>query len=100
MGRYKHGDWNAECDRCGIEYKASKLKETWDNLRVCKGCFETRHPLDMIRGVPDDTSVPWTRPAHAASGGTDIAGTTVPPTRVDTTDDVPSSTFNVSSPIT
>jgi len=60
--QYKHGDWNAICDRCGFKYKASELKKTWDGLWVCKKDWEPRHPQDKIRGIPDDPSVPFTRP--------------------------------------
>lgn len=72
---YIHGDWNAICDRCGFESKASKLKEEWTGLRVCSECWEPRHPQDFLRGVPDDPSVPWTRPdSDADTDTTDIEG--------------------------
>ena len=58
----KRGDWNAECDRCGFKFKASKLKKTWDELYVCKKCWEPRHPQDYLQGIPDNPSVPWIRP--------------------------------------
>ncbi len=64
MGRadyLKKGDWNAICDRCGEKYKASKLQLEWDNLFVCKRCFEVRHPQDFVRGIRDDQTVPIAR---------------------------------------
>lgn len=100
MGRadyLKLGDWNAICDRCGEKFKASELKETWDGLMVCSKDWEPRHPQDMIKGVEDDSSVPWARPDDTSSGGTDINGSTVPPTRTDTTDDVPTGTFSTNN---
>ena len=90
----KLGDWNAICDRCGEKLKASKLQKTWDNYWVCRGCWEPRHEQDFIRGRKDDTSVPWSRPEGADSGGTDINGSAFPPTPVYTPDPVPDGTFN------
>lgn len=58
---YKHGSWNALCDRCGFKYKADQLRKTWDGLYVCKRDWEERQPLEFIRGIPDKTDVPWTR---------------------------------------
>lgn len=58
---YKKGDWNAICDICGLEYKASELRKTWDNLRVCKYDFEHRHPQERLRPTEDIQRVPWTR---------------------------------------
>ena len=85
----KLGDWNAICDVCGFKFKASDLQKRWDNLYVCKEDFEHRHPMDFFKGHPDDPSVSWARPESADSGGTDIEGNTYPPTRADTTTDVP-----------
>lgn len=63
MGSYfKKGDWNAICDRCGIEYKASQLKEEWTHLMVCEGCWDPRHPSEFQKIEPEDPSVPWARP--------------------------------------
>lgn len=59
---YRKGDWLGICDRCGFKYKASQLARTWDNLYVCRECWEPRHVQDFLRGIPDDQSVPWTRP--------------------------------------
>jgi hypothetical protein len=58
---YKKADWKSICDRCGFLYKASQLKKEWNGLRVCKVCWEPRHPQDFVRGKKDDQSVPWTR---------------------------------------
>ena len=42
---------------------------------VCKECWEPRHPQDFLRGVPDDPSVPWTRPDEVANTNSlDISG--------------------------
>lgn len=58
---FKKGDWNAICDGCGFEYKASELRKTWDGRRVCKKDWESQHPSEFARAVAEDTSVPWTR---------------------------------------
>lgn len=58
---YKPGDWNAICDRCGFKFKASELKKEWTGLMVCEADFELRHPLDFLKAVPDQISVPWVR---------------------------------------
>ncbi len=63
MSHYVAGDWNAICDRCGAKKKASQLRLEWTGLRVCRyECFETRHPQDSVRGVPDKQNPPWVRP--------------------------------------
>ena len=59
---YKHGDYNAICDKCGFKYKASQLRRTWDNLMVCKKDWEPRQPQDFVKGVKDKQTVPWARP--------------------------------------
>jgi len=77
MGRadyLKLGDWNAQCDRCDFKFKASELRETWDNLYVCKDCWEPRHVSDFFRIEPDDTSVPWTRQADNKAAGVVLVG--------------------------
>ena len=74
------GDWNCLCDVCGFKFKASDLRQRWDGAMVCKEDWEPRHPMDYFRGYPDQQGVPWSRPDPAASGGTDVAGDTFPPT--------------------
>ena len=62
------GLWNAECDRCGFKFKNVDLKKEWNGLMTCKDCWEVRHPQDFLRGVPDDSSVPWSRPDSSSEG--------------------------------
>lgn len=83
---FKKGEWNAVCDRCGGEYKSSQIKEEWDGLRVCRECFDPRHPQDFVKGVKDDQSVAWTRP-EGADVEVDTSGWVAP-------DAVPSGTFD------
>lgn len=58
---YDSSTYNAICDVCGFKFKASELKERWDGLRVCEGDWETRHPQELIRSVPEEPALPWTR---------------------------------------
>lgn len=58
----KKGEWNAWCMRCGHKYKSSQLIKEWDELWVCRQCYEDRHPQDMVRGVVDLQAVPWASP--------------------------------------
>lgn len=64
---FELGQWKAQCDRCGFDYKARHLKREWTGLRVCRGpntndCWEPRHPQESLRGKADRQAPPWTRP--------------------------------------
>lgn len=59
---WQSGEWNALCDVCGFKFKNTQLKERWDGLRVCADDWETRHPQEMIRPLPAEKPLPWTRP--------------------------------------
>ena len=59
------GDWNATCDMCGKKFKSSMLKKRWDGAMVCPPDWETRHPQDFVRSVPDAQTPPYTRPVPA-----------------------------------
>lgn len=59
---YVAGTWKACCDRCGFNFRNTQLRLEWTGLRVCRDCFEERHPQDMIRGVADRQAPPWVRP--------------------------------------
>lgn len=56
------GKWNVLCDRCGLQFKNTALRDEWTGLKVCKDCWETRHPQTLIRVPKDDSSTPWSRP--------------------------------------
>lgn len=75
---HKHGDWNAVCDLCGFEYKASQLKEQWDHLRVCSECWSPRQPQDFLRGKRDNQSLPWTRSEPADVFSNNLSVDTAP----------------------
>lgn len=100
---WDQGNWNTICDCCGLKRKSNQLQERWDGFMVCKpelypGCWEPRHPQDMIRPIREESGVPWTRPesndnfapavcsvggrigvAGIGTAGCAIAGTTIPP---------------------
>ena len=59
---YVPGDWAAICDQCGMKYKASQLRKRYDGFMVCSADWETRHPQEFVRAVPDNRPLPWTRP--------------------------------------
>lgn len=59
---YVFGAWKAVCDRCGFIYLNHQLAQDWQGLRVCRGCFETRHPHDFVQGKSDRQNPPWVRP--------------------------------------
>jgi len=62
LPRYDRGDWNAICDACGKQLKASELRQRWDGLKVCNQDWEPRHPQDFVKGVADYQAPPFTRP--------------------------------------
>ena len=59
---YKHGDFNAICDVCGFKFKGSELKKRWDGVMVCEQDWEPRQQQDLIRGIKEDTSTPYSKP--------------------------------------
>jgi hypothetical protein len=63
------GDWNAACFRCGAKRKASEMRKQWQGYYVCPEHWEPRHPQDFVRGVVDNTSVPWSQPENWAPVG-------------------------------
>jgi hypothetical protein len=56
---YSDGDFNAYCSMCGRKRKASTMDRNWQGLYRCPVHNEARQPQDFVRGVKDDTSVPW-----------------------------------------
>lgn len=53
------------CDRTGFKCWASETVLEWNGLRVRRQSAEPRHPQDFVRGVKDNPTVPFTRPATA-----------------------------------
>lgn len=59
---YEMGQWNAACDRCGGTFKSRQIRTEWTGLRVCRDCWDPRHPQDFAKGKRDDQAAPWVRP--------------------------------------
>lgn len=64
---YIPGDWWVLCDACQRKVRSSKVsKRPTDGLLVhsdpAEGCWETRHPQEFVRSVPDNQPLPFTRP--------------------------------------
>lgn len=59
---WKDPGWNALCDVCGQKYKNTDLRERWDGLMVCTQDWEPQHPQLLIRPIPDQQPIPWSRP--------------------------------------
>lgn len=92
MSDLKLGTWLVICDRCGFKRHApDEVIKTWDNLIVCApsikpGCYEERHPQDLIRPIAEQQDVPYTRPEPTetyvsvayVSTGVGIQVTTIP----------------------
>ena len=66
---YSHGNPNKICDKCGIKYKASELRQQWDHTWVCDYDFELRQPQDKLKAFPDKQTIDDPRP-EAVSGTT------------------------------
>lgn len=52
----------AICDLSGFEFPHTEMVKQWDGAMVAKRFVDKRNPQDFVRGVPDDQSLPWTRP--------------------------------------
>ena len=66
LDRFKIGDNNVICDRCGFKRKASTMRREWNNLVVCREeCWEPRHSQDFVRGRRDRQNVRVNRPEGA-----------------------------------
>lgn len=53
-GLYIPSDYYLLCEVCGFKRRRSEAVKRWDGAMVCSpsvkgGCFEQRHPLDMIQ---------------------------------------------------
>ena len=50
---FQPGNYWAECDRCGFDYRIQSMRMEWNGLVVCHKCFEVRHPQDFVKAVED-----------------------------------------------
>jgi len=93
---FKHGSWNAICDRCGFQYKAEDLRREWTGAMVCHGggtnnCWEPRHPQDFIKTRPETQAV---EPALPEPTDTFVSVTYAAPSVGVQDNTIPSGTFN------
>lgn len=56
------GDFFRVCDRSGFRVLASQTAKEWNNLIVFVKFYEPRQPQDLLRGIPDNMTVPDPRP--------------------------------------
>ena len=63
------GDWLVVSDRSGMTRYNSEMRMTWDGLYVDKDEWNPREPQDFVRGIPDDQSVPISRPDIRTTAG-------------------------------
>lgn len=65
MGRKLHyvpGSFYRTDDRTGFPQRAEQTRKQWDGLIVDENVWEARQPQDLVKGVPDNQSVPDARP--------------------------------------
>ena len=63
MARFATGyKSQAICERCGFKVSYLALKTEWNGLRVCKVCFEVKHPQLTPRSAFDAQGIYQPRP--------------------------------------
>ncbi len=66
---YRLGDNLVISDRSGMTRYRSQMRMTWDGLFVDADEWNPREAQDFVRGIPDDQSVPISRPDVKTSVG-------------------------------
>ncbi len=71
MGRkrgvqYEPGSFYRTDDRSGFTRRAQDTRQEWTGLIVAEDLWEPRQPQDLVKGVPDDQTVPQPRPVPPA----------------------------------
>jgi hypothetical protein len=66
MTYYLPGAYNVIDDRSGYKLKSTQVRKEWTGATVRSGSWEARHPLDLIRSIPDNQSVPDPNPDSEA----------------------------------
>ena len=56
------GDWTVVCDVSGFRVLASETRKQWDNSIAWERVWTARQPQDYLRGIPDNMTVPFSRP--------------------------------------
>lgn len=67
---YSPGEWNFTCDICGRVYKSGQMMRGYGSSLdavVCPQCHTPQQPQDFVQGIPDDQSVPVSRPWRDSS---------------------------------
>lgn len=59
---FAKGSYNVICDQCAKKMKHFEAYHQWDNLVVCRQCYDPRPAQDFVRGVYDRQAVPDPRP--------------------------------------
>lgn len=67
--KYIPGDHYRICDRTGFKVRRSETTKEWTGQIVRDKSWETRHPQDYVRGVPDHQAVKEPRPEPADGVG-------------------------------
>lgn len=57
---FREGPGNAPviCQRCGFKRHANELRREWTGLRVCRECWDPRHPQELVQARADRQAVP------------------------------------------
>lgn len=50
---YIPGDPWAICQRCGFKVRLSTIRPEWTGLRVCRKCWDPRHPQLDVQAVEE-----------------------------------------------
>lgn len=53
MYAFRPHDPPGACQRCSSKVHLSELRKEWTGLRVCRDCWDPRHPQDFVKGVPE-----------------------------------------------
>ena len=56
------GQYNIQCQRTGFKIKSGNTKKEWTGQSVRSQSWESRHPQDLIRSIPDRQDVPDPNP--------------------------------------
>lgn len=56
------GQYLVTCDRTGFRVLNTQIRREWTGALVWERVYESRHPQDFLRGIPDRMGVPFARP--------------------------------------
>jgi len=55
MSKFSAGKYaKAMCDRCGVEYKYTVLRQEWTGHKVCPECFDEKSSLEFPNNIAVD----------------------------------------------